>query len=116
MPEPITVEYSEPPMLELHGLQQTTFQTNEKVTSIDFSDLTHGIAVTTFIHVYRTNKWYYTGQDLLMANQTFISAAYCTYREVLVLGDSYGGLSILHQNSGNYLYQFKSSNQVFSNF
>lgn len=70
--------------------QQTTFQTNEKVTSLDFADLTHGIAVTN-AYIYRTNNginW----SGPFVGGSNFISAAFSPTGSI-VIGDSYGGLS-----------------------
>jgi photosystem II stability/assembly factor-like uncharacterized protein len=71
--------------------QQTTFQTSEEVTSIDFADLTHGVAVTNS-YVYRTsNGINWSGP--FIGGSNFISAAISPTGS-LVLGDSYGGLRI----------------------
>jgi hypothetical protein len=69
-------------------LQQTTFQTNEEVTSIDFADLTHGVAVTILMFTELPTEQ--PGQDLLMANQIYFSCIF-TYGKYC-FGDSYGGL------------------------
>jgi photosystem II stability/assembly factor-like uncharacterized protein len=92
-------------------LQQTTFQTNEKVTSIDFSDLTHGIAVT-HSYIYRTNNGT-TWAGPFNGQPNFISAAYAPTGSI-VLGDSYGGLHTA-QNSGN-TYTNSNSKSGFFNF
>ena len=69
--------------------QQTTFQTSEQVNSIDFADLTHGVAVTNS-YVYRTsNGTSWTGP--FFGGPNFISAAFSPTGS-LVLGDNYGGL------------------------
>lgn len=76
--------------------QQTTFQTNEKVTSIDFADLTHGIAIT-HSYIYRTNNGT-TWTGPFNGSSNFIAAAFAPTGS-MVIGDSYGGLHTA-QNSG----------------
>lgn len=69
--------------------QQTTFQTNEEVTSIDFANLTNGVAVTS-AYVYRTTNGTSWSSPYL-GGPNFLSAAISPSGN-LVLGDSYGGL------------------------
>jgi photosystem II stability/assembly factor-like uncharacterized protein len=70
-------------------LQQTTFQTNEEVTGIDFADLNNGVAVTS-AYVYRTSNGT-TWSSPYLGGPNYISAAFSPNGS-LVLGDSYGGL------------------------
>ncbi len=92
--------------------QQTTFQTSEEVTSIDFADLTHGVAVTNS-YVYRTsNGTNWSGP--FFGGPNFISSAISPNGSI-VLGDSYGGLRIAsnfgttytNSNPQSGLYTFK---------
>jgi photosystem II stability/assembly factor-like uncharacterized protein len=69
--------------------QQTTFQTSEEVTSIDFANLTNGVAVTS-AYVYRTSNGT-TWSSPYLGGPNFLSAAISPSGS-LVLGDSYGGL------------------------
>jgi photosystem II stability/assembly factor-like uncharacterized protein len=69
--------------------QQTTFQTNEEVTAIDFSGLTNGVAVTS-AYVYRTSNGT-TWSSPYLGGPNYLSCAMSPNGN-LVLGDSYGGL------------------------
>lgn len=80
-------------------IQQTTFQTNEKVTGLDFRDLTNGIAVTNS-YIYRTvNGTTWAGPFNGAPN--FISAAFASTGSI-VIGDSYGGLHTAQNSGTNY--------------
>ncbi len=80
--------------------QQTTFQTSEEVTSIDFADLTHGVAVTS-AYVYRTSNGT-TWSSPYLGGPNFLSAALSPVGN-LVLGDSYGGLRTASNFSTTYV-------------
>lgn len=70
-------------------MQQTTFNTNEEVTSIDFSDLTHGVAVTDS-YIYRTSNGT-TWIGPFVGGYNHISGAFSPSGTIIV-GDSHGGL------------------------
>lgn len=69
--------------------QQTTFQTNEEVIAMSFSNLTQGVAVTDS-YVYRTNNGT-TWSGPFLSGFNFKSAAFSP-TGTIILGDSYGGL------------------------
>jgi photosystem II stability/assembly factor-like uncharacterized protein len=83
--------------------QQTTFQTSEEITSIDFADLIHGVAITTS-YVYRTSDGI-TWSSPFLGGPNFISAAFAPSGN-LVLGDSYGGL----RKASNFGTTYTNSN------
>ena len=95
----------------LNWIQQTSFQTSEKVTSIDFADLTNGIAVTNS-YVYRTsNGINWSGP--FNGTTNFISAAFSPTGNI-VLGDEFGGL----RTASNFGTAYTNSNNQsgFFNF
>jgi photosystem II stability/assembly factor-like uncharacterized protein len=83
--------------------QQTSFQTSEEVTSIDFADLTHGVAVTS-AYVYRTSNGT-TWSSPYLGGPNFLSAAFSPSGNI-VLGDSYGGL----RTASNFGTTYSNSN------
>ena len=69
--------------------QQTTFQTNEEISAIDFADLTRGVAVTES-YIYRTtNGTTWGGTTFLGGNK--VSGAFSPTGTVIV-GDTHGGI------------------------
>jgi len=69
--------------------QQTTFQTNEEITAIDFADLTRGVAVTES-YIYRTtNGTTWSGNTFLGGNK--VSGAFSPTGTIIV-GDTHGGI------------------------
>ncbi|MFN5630145.1 MAG: YCF48-related protein [Bacteroidota bacterium] len=73
----------------LSWAQQTTFQTNEEISAIDFSDITHGVAVTES-YIYRTtNGTNWGGTTFLGGNK--VSGAFSPTGTIIV-GDTHGGI------------------------